>query len=522
MRILSGLGSMMSIEAKVRQGAARVLASKFGRRIAEFGHSTRANVAMIFGLALVPLAIAAGAGLDYSRGMLVHAQLITALDSSALAIGATPGLNQTQMQALAQQYFNANYRLDTSFGTPPAVTVTTTTQSVTVNASDAMPTTLMNVFGMSSMTVNASSTVVWGQEKLWVSLVLDNTGSMTQTDSTGTSKISALQTATHSLLTMLQNAATTAGTGSVEVSIVPFARDVKVGTGNANATWLDWTDFLGAPTPAPASSVGPGSACPYTDATNTFHCQANPTNGSSKVTNIPSSGTYKGYICPSLTTHGHYYNGCWTSTSSGVGSYTHNWVANAKGTWTGCVTDRAQNYDTDNTTPGTGSTLMVAENSPSCVTAALLGIGDDWNALNTEVDAMVANGSTNQTIGLVWGWQAQTQGVPLSAPALPANTQQVMILLSDGLNTQDRWYGDGSNQSTQVDDRMSAACTNLKAAHVTIYTIFVDLNGTQGNSTVLRNCASDASKYFDLTTSGQIISTFQAIGEEITNLRVFR
>ena len=103
---------------------------------------------------------------------------------------------------------------------------------------------------------------------------------------------------------------------------------------------------------------------------------------------------------------------------------------------------------------------------------------------------------------------------------LPANTQQIIILLSDGLNTQDRWYGDGSNQSTQVDNRMAAACTNAKAAGLVIYTVFVDLNGTQGNSTVLQNCATDPTKYFDLTSADQIITTFNAIGEQITNLRV--
>jgi hypothetical protein len=133
---------------------------------------------------------------------------------------------------------------------------------------------------------------------------------------------------------------------------------------------------------------------------------------------------------------------------------------------------------------------------------------------------MAAAGSTNQTIGLAWGWQAQSQGVPLSAPALPANTQQIMILLSDGLNTQDRWYGNGTDQSSGVDGRMALACTNAKAAGFTIYTVFVDLNGTQGNSTVLQNCATDATKYFDLTSSDQIITTFNAIGEQITNLRV--
>ncbi len=487
---------------------------------AAFRRSTRANVAMIFGLSLVPLTVAAGTGLDLARGMLVHEELLTSLDAAALAVGGTPGLSQTQMQALAQQYFNANYKADSSYGTPTAVSVVTAGQTIKVSASVPMPTTLMSVVGYRTYTVNASSTVMWGQQKLWVSLVLDNTGSMTQADpKTGTTKMTALRSATHSLLNLLQSVAMSPG--DVQVSITPFARDVKIGTTYASQTWLSWTDFLAAPTTAPSTSIGPGSTCPFTDSATGFHCQSTPTNGSSTVTKIPSTGTYKGYICPSDNTVGHYYNGCWTSTANGT-KFTHTWVANAKSTWSGCVTDRAQNYDADNTIPTTAnsSTLMVAENSPSCVQAPLLALGYNWTSLSSEVDTMVAAGSTNQTVGLVWGWQTQSQNVPFSATALPANTQRIMILLSDGLNTQDRWYGDGSNQSSQVDTRMALACTNAKTYGFTVYTVFVDLNGTQGNSTVLQNCASDSTKYFDLTSADQIVSTFNQIGEQITNLRV--
>jgi hypothetical protein len=71
-----------------------------------------------------------------------------------------------------------------------------------------------------------------------------------------------------------------------------------------------------------------------------------------------------------------------------------------------------------------------------------------------------------------------------------------------------------------VDARMSQTCTNAKAAGIIIYTIFVDLGGTQGNSTVLQNCATDSSKYYDLTTSNAIVTTFNQIGQQITNLRV--
>jgi hypothetical protein len=71
-----------------------------------------------------------------------------------------------------------------------------------------------------------------------------------------------------------------------------------------------------------------------------------------------------------------------------------------------------------------------------------------------------------------------------------------------------------------VDAREALACTNAKAAGIIIYTIFVDLGGTQGSSAALQSCASDSSKYFDLTTSGGIITTFNSIAAQITNVRV--
>jgi Flp pilus assembly protein TadG len=138
----------MSISDRIRLASVRLAASLFGRRARDFARSERANVAMIFGLSLVPLSIAAGAGLDYSRALLVHAQLITALDAAGLAVGATQGLSQSQMQTMAQQYFDANYKLDSSYGSPTQVVVNETGQQVTVSCSDAMPTTLMNIVGV--------------------------------------------------------------------------------------------------------------------------------------------------------------------------------------------------------------------------------------------------------------------------------------------------------------------------------------------------------------------------------------
>src|ERR1700722_13800092 len=86
-------------------------------RARAFLRAKRGNVAMIFALALVPLTVAAGAGLDYTRAMLVRQQMSEALDAAALAVGSSTGLTQTSANALAQSYFTANYRIDsTAFG----------------------------------------------------------------------------------------------------------------------------------------------------------------------------------------------------------------------------------------------------------------------------------------------------------------------------------------------------------------------------------------------------------------------
>ena len=609
------------------------LAARFGAASKEFPRARRGNVAMIVALSLIPVSLAAGAGLDLSRAMIVRARLAEALDSAGLAVGASQTANMTddQMKAYAQKYFDANYTADDTFGSPVAVAVVRGSDNITLSTYVEMPTTLMNIVGINTLKVGYSSQIVWGQTKLWVSLVLDNTGSMCEPDSCSGSnnKITALKSATHSLLTTLQNASS--NPGDVKVAIIPFSKDVNVGTSYVGASWVDWTSWEAAPSGStPGTSVGPGSSCPYSSTGNGYRCTVGPTNGSSTTSTIPSSGTYKGYICPGMDNGkvnagraGRYYNGCYdsvatktstttvnktanvvtnyscTSNSSGtctgsvqtgststntvtnstntvvtdgytgdsgptittgssttttstktvncsthhgvttctaswtvtvatpsttvtaVGAapFNHTWHVNDHSTWGGCIMDRTQDYDTTNDAPTSSTTDFPAENSSYCPPGTVTPLGYDWSTLSDQVDAMTANGNTNQTIGLQWGWQALSNVDPFNPGTLPSDTTEIIILLSDGLNTQNRW----SATQSSIDARMALACSNAKTnGHVVIYTVFVDLDGAQGSSTTLYNCASDQNKYFDLTTTGAIISTFNNIAQQITQLRVAR
>lgn len=539
-----------------------------------------ANVAITFALSLIPILGLAGAAIDLSRANAVKTSLQEALDSTALMASKNAAtLTSAQVQSTAQGYFLAMFtRSDVTNVHFTASYSGDSGSSVVVNASADMPTEFMAILGYKKITIIGSATAKWGSARLRVALVLDTTGSMSSDG-----KINALKTATKNLLTQLQ--AATSVDGDVYISIIPFSKNVNVGSNNYGANWIDWTDWESEPAilktskPGNWDQIGPGSSCPFSTSSYGFGCTTGPVNNSPITSTIPASGNYSGYICPdadsgnkSALKIGLYYNGCYnsvpttttttTTVSSGwfascygynncscTGSngskvcrqtttttgapYTHTWIKNDHSTWNGCIADRGasanpvSDYDRLVTAPSTSiaATLFPAEQNSYC-SPAITGLNYSWSSMASQVDSLYPLGATNQPIGLVWGWQSLVGGGPLSAPAKnPAYTYiDVIILLSDGLNTQDRWYGNGSATNTSVDYRMydtsgNGTCANIKAAGIAIYTIQVNTGGDP-TSTLLRNCASDTSKFFLLTTANQIVTTFNTIGTNLTKLRI--
>jgi hypothetical protein len=251
---------------------------------------------------------------------------------------------------------------------------------------------------------------------------------------------------------------------------------------------------------------------------------------------------------PSVTVPVGFANRQWTSSNS-LPTVANNFTGtttNATSTWTGCITDRTQNYDETGDAPNQNitATLFPAnqyyENSTSYCNPnssptleTIIPMTYSWSTLKTAVNAMQPTGGTDQSVGIAWAWQSLLQTGPIPAPAEDANTtyNRVLIILSDGLNTEDRWpdYGDGVTQTgTDIDVRQAQQCTNIKNAvdskgkpMYTIYTIQVDTSTPADPvSTVLQNCASDPSKFFMLTSSSQIATTFTTIGTALSQLRV--
>ncbi len=182
--------------------------------------------------------------------------------------------------------------------------------------------------------------------------------------------------------------------------------------------------------------------------------------------------------------------------------------------WNGCIEDRNQSYDTLDTAPTSSSTRFPAKQCSNASLAEVMGLNYVWADLHARIDAMTPVGNTNVTIGLIWAWHALTQTEPLTQAAEPntPDLSRYIILLTDGDNTQNRW----SSNETQINNRTSAACTNIKAAGIKIYSIRV----INGNATLLRNCASDPTMYFDVNSASDLNAVFNAIGGQLASLHL--
>jgi Flp pilus assembly protein TadG len=615
----------------------------FLRRAARrFSRDDGGNIAVLFGIALVPILTFVGAAVDYSRANAARSSMQAALDSATLMLSrdlAQATITTGDIPAAADKYFKALY---TSKDAPnPTVTATYSTDPATgshvvLTANGQITTAFMNIIGFPTMSFSSSSTSTWGNAKMRVALVLDNTGSMNSDN-----KMTALKNAvagTGGLIDQLSNLAK--NPGDVYISVVPFAKDVNLGSGSYAQSWIDWTDWLNPPTQQPNNgtyqaslpinwhAVGPGAKCPFSNSNGGFTCLASPTSNPdpsvSGVSTIPSSG----YICPSFDANSHTrYNGCWVSTSAGTGVfcsgsnscscplnssgtsisgcscsgtgssksctgnlYDHNWTqpgpndtthntnqprvgavvgwtnhkytatsptptvvnawnqvsTNPIDTWSGCITDRSQPNDATAVLPTSDVTTMFpaneyyentesyCANNNSPQLKPIIPLSYSWSTLKTAINAMQPTGGTNQAVGLAWGVQSLIPGGVLNAPTEDPSTTytRVVILLSDGLNTEDRWpaNGNGTSQASgnPIDSRQALLCTNLKntkdskgVSLYTIYTIQVNTHSpADPTSTVLQNCASSPDQFYMLTSSTEILTTFQSIGTALSKLRV--
>lgn len=516
-------------------------------RFHNFLNSRSGNVAILFGFAAIPLFAAAGLALDYTFAARERADLQNALDSAVISLAKLPvTTSQAEMKTRAQAFIDAQMPNRTIKNLN--LTVTTAKGQIGLEATADYPTAIVKVLNIltgdqshSVMPINTAAQASWGNGKVEVALVLDNTGSMSEGNPT---KISRLKTAATSLVDTLQAQAVEADT--VKIALVPFSISVRLPTSFKTAAWMD-------------------------------------TNGKSPIAKEIFNGTADVKRFDLFTKLGTSWGGCVESRpypydvqdpapSSGTpATLIVPFFAPDEPGNTNTTTPYPNNYQTDVVTTGTfkerqGNVAKYATaNKPfktlstsygpndGCGMKEVVPLSTNFTSLKTAINAMTATGNTNIPLGLAWGWYAISPNNMLSTnkPYTDDETAKVIVLLSDGKNempgnstsgNEDKstytgigyfWQGrlgttsnTASTQNTAANNRLKELCTNINAVKkpngkraIDVYTVLVE-ESDSATSTLMQNCASETGMYYNVADSADLLTVFNNIAGSIGKLHL--
>ncbi|MBP9050704.1 MAG: hypothetical protein KBC88_00940 [Alphaproteobacteria bacterium] len=200
--------------------------------------------------------------------------------------------------------------------------------------------------------------------------------------------------------------------------------------------------------------------------------------------------------------------------------------------WWGCVLARSTPQDTQNSTSTWKWDMYryTPGNSPNngCNKSYILPLTGMKSTIQSRITGLQASGNTLSNLGMVWGYRVLSPEAPFREGAAwgEVKTKKVALLMTDGDNNiGDTYsaYGPWSNlrlTDHDLDVKLAATCENMKADGITIYTITFTSGINAATKNYFRNCASDASKYYDAPSQANLLDAFDRISRELSNIHL--
>jgi len=511
-----------------------------------FIRDQRANIAMMFGLVTVPLIVATGGAIDYSRAYEQRMVVQDALDAAALAANRLLGLaTEEEIYAEALSFFLANIegRLDEEI----VLNMVIDGGTVELTTELPVPTIFLGIIDIDQINFDIRSLSLAGAATYEVVMVLDNSTSMQGT------KIDTLKTAAADLVNSLFTLSlSNPAPDPVRIGLVPFAASVNIGSGNSTAAWMDQSGL------APYAGLNHDyDATPTLAFSNRFDLF-------DMMDDIAWGGCVEARAYPYMvddttptpTTPATLFQPMFAPDEPDPWGYGANdYIDDEGGT---CLTNSGQlDYCSNDQCRQervckyngiSASAFNGFGEGPNlnCTATAITPLTNNQSALIAAIDAMFAPSSpvgyTNIEEGVMWGWRVLSDNAPFTEgrPYGEVGNHKVLIVMTDGANTYvsrsnmnrsqymafnyiiHGYLGTTSSTNSVVvdamNDRTIEACANIPT-QITVYTIAFQLEDADAEE-ILLNCASDPTKAFDAGDDEQLIAAFQLIAQDIATLRI--
>ncbi len=513
-------------------------AARRGKRfLGRFLAGRDGGTAVVFALALIPLALVTLTAIDFHRASTVKSALQDAVDAASLAAARSAATSAGEIQVIGFRALQSNLKSYPDTKLTKATFVLSEDGKVTGSADMAVTPLVANMFLGGPIVVGAEADVVRSNDKLEIVLVLDNTGSMAGT------KIATLRTAAANLVdTLSQAAASNTEPDALKIGLVPFSMTVRVGSQYRNANWID-----GSARSSTHDQIFDGAGNRFAMLNrmnlNWAGCVESRPYPHDVEESPPSAGNgdtlYVPYFAPDTPDTDRVSAFRWYNSENDYLPDGLNWGSSGYGNWFKHQ-GRTQKYGTSglDTSGGKGP-------NAGCTMQPIERLSSDTGDIKTAISNMVAVGNTNIPMGLIWGWHLLSPNAPFrdGAAYTDQDVTKIAILMTDGDNVMgeynspnDSTYSalgyvwmrrlgldvgsSGSQRTARMDQRLAELCSNMKARGIVLYTVRVEVK--TGSSSLLRNCASTPDNFYDVQNVADLNEAFNRIAGQISRLRIAR
>jgi Flp pilus assembly protein TadG len=138
----------------------------------------------------------------------------------------------------------------------------------------------------------------------------------------------------------------------------------------------------------------------------------------------------------------------------------------------------------------------------------------DFAGLQTALGQMQPIEKTNIALGTEIGWHMLSADAPFDQSSGSKDTQKVLIVLTDGVQTVEASGPGGQFTTLAADETTAELCQNAKQADIRIFSIAYDITDPRVR-TLLSNCASDIGSYHEPKEANDISGVFSKIFDDI-------
>lgn len=507
-------------------------------RLSRFRADQRGNVAIIAGLVFMALIVIGGAAIDLHRAYTARTQGQDALDLAGVAAASSRHTDPATLEQVAREYLDANAEMDVLEDDPEIDVDIQTASRIDMSLRGSVRTFFMGLIGINSLPVNVSTAVERGAvDRVELALVLDNTFSMTGTDSTGTRRIDALKSAARSLV----DALLTRQDGSVRIGVVPYADYVNVGLSNRNADWVydtaDYTEYR--PTIVQhyrAAEPAKPRSCTIVSTRRVCRKSDTPKTCVDDVDGIKTSRDCTPNVCRDepITPE----ERCTPAQPAKPEQKEIKENRPVDWKWYGCVGSRRQGNSRLHDEGSHKYPGLRSENGQNCVTE-ITPLTDRKATVTAALSAMITNIGTRYRpltyipTGVVWGVNMLSPTAPLTDAAdyndSGRDPRKIMVLMTDGSNYLKFQPSDGRHvglntkkqdaERAATDADTAAVCTYAKSKGIEIYTVALAVE-TEAARKLLEDCATSPAHYYDARDNASMSRAFADIAASIYRVRI--